>query len=345
MLFIVDINVIVFPLPGGPLRMKGRRSSNHAANVAVCRTVSTVEMINDVSATFSGSMSSTGTRLFQWYHSPSSTRTSKSNKVVSPPRPSGSAMSPPTTSARSAQYCMRRVRCASPAKDQQMANNRYLGMNFSTISSANGKSSWLSSYSRTMLMPLRSSEKRLVSALIAVNTMMWSIFPASAKSFMQRPSFSNKGLSNSTHWAFRFSSLDKPSSSCGAPTFDCAFRSKSPSLILFSSWEHNISGNTTSSANHTIPQRETVANVAYLSVSTSNMIRTCGGIAKRSPLGRVSILLSSKTEFKFSAHSGSTSPSNIIHCRRSFCPRVETRRKMSVNTPSVHSKVVLSNLP
>ena len=40
---------------------------------------------------------------------------------------------------------------------------------------------------------------------------------------------------------------------------------------------------------------------------------TLGGIARRSPLGRVSSLLSSSTELRFSTHSGSTSPSNIIH--------------------------------
>jgi hypothetical protein len=41
--------------------------------------------------------------------------------------------------------------------------------------------------------------------------------------------------------------------------------------------------------------------------------RTLGGNARRSPFGNVKSLLSSRTEFKFSTHSGSTSPSNIIH--------------------------------
>lgn len=45
--------------------------------------------------------------------------------------------------------------------------------------------------------------------------------------------------------------------------------------------------------------------------------RTLGGRLRRSPLGRVSSLLSSSTEFKFSTHSGSTSPSKTIHWR--FC--------------------------
>ena len=51
--FMVDIRVMVLPLPGGPLRMKGFRSSSHAAKAAVCRTVSTVEMIRLLSATSS----------------------------------------------------------------------------------------------------------------------------------------------------------------------------------------------------------------------------------------------------------------------------------------------------
>lgn len=54
---------------------------------------------------------------------------------------------------------------------------------------------------------------------------------------------------------------------------------------------------------------------------TSNITRTLGGSDRRSPLGRVSSLLSSKTEFKFSTHSGSTSPSNMIHWRLLISPR------------------------
>ena len=48
---------------------------------------------------------------------------------------------------------------------------------------------------------------------------------------------------------------------------------------------------------------------------------TLGGIARRSPLGSVNSLLSSRTEFKFSTHSGSTSPSNTIHWRFPISPR------------------------
>jgi hypothetical protein len=42
-------------------------------------------------------------------------------------------------------------------------------------------------------------------------------------------------------------------------------------------------------------------------------MRTFGGSERRSPFGNVKSLLSSKTEFKFSTHSGSTSPSKMIH--------------------------------
>lgn len=44
-------------------------------------------------------------------------------------------------------------------------------------------------------------------------------------------------------------------------------------------------------------------------------------MASRSPLGSVSSLLSSRTEFRFSTHSGSTSPSKMTHWRRDVSPR------------------------
>ena len=66
--------------------------------------------------------------------------------------------------------------------------------------------------------------------------------------------------------------------------------------------------------NQIIPHLLTVANVAYLNVSVSNMMRTLGGILNLSPLGNVNNLLSSNTLFKFSAHSGSTSQSKTIQC-------------------------------
>lgn len=48
---------------------------------------------------------------------------------------------------------------------------------------------------------------------------------------------------------------------------------------------------------------------------------TLGGMPRRSPFGNVSSLLSSRTLFKFSTHSGSTSPSKMIHCLLLISPR------------------------
>ena len=48
---------------------------------------------------------------------------------------------------------------------------------------------------------------------------------------------------------------------------------------------------------------------------------TLAGIPRRSPFGNVNNLLSSKTLFKFSTHSGSTSPSKMIHWRLWISPR------------------------
>ena len=74
--------------------------------------------------------------------------------------------------------------------------------------------------------------------------------------------------------------------------------------------------------------------------------RTLFGRARRSPLGSVSSLLSSRTELRFSTHSGSTSPSKIIHWRFDNSPRRLSMilRRMCVNKPSVHSPVEKNNL-
>ena len=52
--------------------------------------------------------------------------------------------------------------------------------------------------------------------------------------------------------------------------------------------------------------------VLQAKLNTFQTMLTFGGIERRSPLGRVKSLLSSSTLFKFSTHSGSTSPSKII---------------------------------
>lgn len=71
-------------------------------------------------------------------------------------------------------------------------------------------------------------------------------------------------------------------------------------------------GGTMLSVMQIIPHHDTVANVAYFNVCTSNKILTFSGIANHSPFGKVRVLLSSKTEFRFSTHSGSISPSKTI---------------------------------
>jgi hypothetical protein len=79
-----------------------------------------------------------------------------------------------------------------------------------------------------------------------------------------------------------------------------------------------------SSLNHTMPQRLTVASVAYLRSCTSKKMRMLGGSARRSPFGSVRSLLSSSSAFRFSTHSGSTSPSKMIQCRLFISPRTCT---------------------
>mmetsp|Transcript_12069 Transcript_12069/g.26317 ORF Transcript_12069/g.26317 Transcript_12069/m.26317 type:complete len:249 (+) Transcript_12069:1916-2662(+) len=109
----------------------------------------------------------------------------------------------------------------------------------------------------------------------------------------------------------------------------------------------HISDEMVSALYQSIPQRETVAGVACSRLSTSRIMRTLSGMLRRSPLGSVNNLLSSSTLFKFSAHSGSTSPSNTIQCLRSASPRWLARivRSKLVKIPSVHSNVVPSRTP
>lgn len=51
--------------------------------------------------------------------------------------------------------------------------------------------------------------------------------------------------------------------------------------------------------------------------------------------------------FKFSTHSGSTSPSKMIQCRLPLSPRTSSTilRRVCVNKPSFHSRVVGSRVP
>ena len=80
---------------------------------------------------------------------------------------------------------------------------------------------------------------------------------------------------------------------------------------------HPIHSKHTESLSHAMPVIDIAKIAMQKSMLSSYIIQphrlTLGGIARRSPLGKVRSLLSSSTEFRFSTHSGSTSPSNIIH--------------------------------
>lgn len=62
----------------------------------------------------------------------------------------------------------------------------------------------------------------------------------------------------------------------------------------------------------TIPLRETVAGEALSMLWGSKIILQLGDIGMRSPLAKVRVLLSSRTEFRFSIHIASTGPSKTI---------------------------------
>ena len=65
------------------------------------------------------------------------------------------------------------------------------------------------------------------------------------------------------------------------------------------------------------------------------VLLTLDGMPRRSPFGNVSNLLSSRTLFKFSTHSGSTSPSKIIHCRLLISPRTLSMILVKIDSQQV----------
>ena len=98
---------------------------------------------------------------------------------------------------------------------------------------------------------------------------------------------------------------------------------------------------------YTIPHRETVAGEAYCRSATSNSSLTWSTKRIRSPFGNVSSLLSSITEFMFSTHTASTSPSKTMYRNSSLSGgngRVSSR-KMFDKSPSVQSRVSGSSSP
>ena len=62
---------------------------------------------------------------------------------------------------------------------------------------------------------------------------------------------------------------------------------------------------------NTMPFLDTVAGEALSMLCTSKMILQLGAMGIRSPLAKVKVLLSSRTEFKFSIQMASTGPSSI----------------------------------
>mmetsp|Transcript_2079 Transcript_2079/g.4903 ORF Transcript_2079/g.4903 Transcript_2079/m.4903 type:complete len:230 (+) Transcript_2079:6782-7471(+) len=93
-----------------------------------------------------------------------------------------------------------------------------------------------------------------------------------------------------------------------------------------------------------MPVRETVAGDALRRSSTSKSSFTLSVMGTRSPLARVSILLSSSTVLRFSIHSASTGPSHTIHMM-SLRLRSLNLAHMEAKMPSSHSPDILSVSP
>ena len=96
---------------------------------------------------------------------------------------------------------------------------------------------------------------------------------------------------------------------------------------------------------NTIPHLDTVAGEAYCKSPTSKSRAQCFWSRIRSPLARVRSLLSSMTEFMFSTHRASTSPSNRMYFLSFLSVGLLISRKMFDNNPSVQSLVVGSRIP
>ena len=95
---------------------------------------------------------------------------------------------------------------------------------------------------------------------------------------------------------------------------------------------------------YTIPLRETVAGEALSTLSGSKTILQSGAMVMRSPLARVSVLLSSSTLLRFSIQMASTGPSSTSQMWSPFftlCVRLQRVENM----PSVQSLVATSSLP
>lgn len=94
----------------------------------------------------------------------------------------------------------------------------------------------------------------------------------------------------------------------------------------------------------TIPIRDTVAGEALSMLCTSNTSLQDGDMVMRSPLARVSVLLSSRTELRFSIHMASTGPSSTIHMNSPEVYTFQSHHNSILKSPtfSVTLSVVLS---
>lgn len=91
---------------------------------------------------------------------------------------------------------------------------------------------------------------------------------------------------------------------------------------------------------YTIPILDTVAGDAFSMLCTSNSSLQVGAMGMRSPLARVSVLLSSSTEFRFSIQMASTGPSKM---RKMFSPEnKDAWEDGSVSPSEKRSKQMLS---
>mmetsp|Transcript_36195 Transcript_36195/g.108402 ORF Transcript_36195/g.108402 Transcript_36195/m.108402 type:complete len:494 (+) Transcript_36195:3590-5071(+) len=336
-LFRTDVNVIVLPDPGGPQRIRGRRLDSHAPNTSVWRTVSVVVMTKSVAVTLWLSISIRGTLSDHSSYSPSSTRTRYAARSDSPP--SGSR-TPLVRNSMSPNF-FRTAHDALPLKAHRSEWRSHRRANLSMCSPTMGKSGWFSSYSTASCMPFTSRALRDMRSLSRVGGMMCVSPKANSRASATRGVVRASSpattigwiVSRKATWAEGISLLSLPLTS-----------SLRRSLMWCS--RQTASGRV-SSLNQTMPQRDTVAGVACANESTSRIILTLLGMDSRSPLGRVRSLLSSRTLLRFSAHSGSTSPSNTIQCLRSASPLwfANMVRRRLVKTPSVHSIVVPSRTP
>lgn len=94
----------------------------------------------------------------------------------------------------------------------------------------------------------------------------------------------------------------------------------------------------------TIPLRETVAGEALSMLWGSKIILQLGDIGMRSPLAKVRVLLSSRTEFRFSIQIASTGPSKTIQICSFLKKMRDTHIQRYLPWPKIHIHVISENV-